>query len=99
MKTLFPSRKVNRAMWQGEWPLTIDGGFLQLRTGNRVVLVFKQKIYGVNDAAKAERHFVLDQPRYVPIDEVWRDDPRVPGLKISLGPLIAMGLGLRDDDK
>lgn len=97
MKTLFPSRKVNRTMWQGEWPLTIDGGVLQLRTGNRVVLVTKKKVYAVNGPAKAERHFLLDQPRYTPIDEVWRDDPRVPGLKISIGPLIAMGLGLKAD--
>lgn len=96
MRTIFPSRKVNRAMWSGEWPLTIDGGVLQLRTGNRVVLVTKKEVYGVNGPAKAERHFILDKPRYVPIDEVWRDDPRVPGLKISLTPLILMGLALGD---
>jgi hypothetical protein len=99
MKTLFPSREVNRATWEGEWPLTIAGGVLQLRDGHHVVLVAKQKVYAVNGAAKGARHFFLDRPRYVPIDKVWRDDPQVPGLKVSVGPLIAMGLALGKGDE
>lgn len=96
--TFYPTKRIDRESWEGEWPLTKDVAHLQRRAGDRVVLI-ADRVYAVNGAAKAERHFFLDRPRYVPIDEIWRDDPKMPGLKVSLGPLIAMGLALTESDR
>lgn len=95
--TFYPYRHVTRADFGDAWPLTVEAGTLQLR-GKSVVFLTDRKVYAVNGTAKADRHWILDQPRYVPIDEIWADAPNPPGLdlrfKVNMGPLIKAGLAL-----
>lgn len=102
-RILSPSLKISRATWGDDWPLTVDAGVLQLRSGGRLVFIADLagvgggEIYAVNGTAKAEKHLRLrHRLRYQPIDEIWADDPERPGFKLSLGRLIDAGLSPGD---
>lgn len=98
MNLFFPVLHVARTAWGDDWPLTVERGILQLRSGRHVVFLVGGKVYAVNGLAKAEKRLLSSRPRYLPIDEIWADDPRWPGLKKSLTRLIEAGLALRKSD-
>lgn len=73
-----------------DWPLTVDSGDLSCEGSNGFgAVVFTDpdgNEYGVNGVAAGQG--------YSPIDPIWKDDPELAGLKISIGPLIDRGLSL-----
>lgn len=87
MNLFCPTLHISRATWGDDWPLTVEEGTLQLRTGNRVVFLANGMAYAVNGSAAAEKHFVLDQPRYKPISWILAEGQ-------SVGGLIEVGLRL-----
>lgn len=73
-----------------KWPLTVDSGDLRCEGsqgfGSVVFTDPDGNEYGVNGVAVGQG--------YPPIDPIWKDDPELAGLKISIGPLIDRGLSL-----
>lgn len=73
-----------------DWPLTVDSGDLRCEGSDgfgAVVLTDPDgNEYGVNGVALSQG--------YPPIDPIWKDNPELAGLKISIGPLIDRGLSL-----
>lgn len=96
--SLYPSRRITRADMGDAWPLTVEEGILQLREGKHVLFHHGGQVYAVNGTAISARHWILDKPRYRPIDELWADAESLPGLdlrlKKNIGPLIKLGLAL-----
>ena len=79
-----------------KWPLTVQSGTLRcepLSTMPKVKLVTftsNGKTYAVNGIARghAKKH------GWRQIDEIWKADPKVPGMKINIDLLIDRGLAL-----
>ena len=98
-RPFFPSIKIDRAAWVRRfgdtWPFVVDAGVLQLRGKSIVFIVAHGKTYAVNGKAKTDKHFILDQPRYESLDDIWADDPKMPGCKTNIGPLITLANGLK----
>lgn len=77
-------KRVTRADFGEAWPLTVDAGELECVevTGRVHVLVIHVggKTYAVNGTA-------IDRG-YQRIDPIWRDNPRIKGAKMDMGPLL-----------
>jgi hypothetical protein len=83
---------VPETTWTDEpWPLTISEGTLACESISanlgRVTFTTGGNTYWVNGIAKAAQ-------RYADLDEIWRDNPDIPGTKVNIGPLIDRGLAL-----
>jgi hypothetical protein len=72
------------------WPLNVDSGDLRCEGSKGFgAVVFTDpdgNEYGLNGVALSQG--------YPPIDPIWKDSPELPGLKVSLGPLIDRGLAM-----
>jgi hypothetical protein len=86
-----PAGLVERATWtDGRWPFTVDVATLLCTKGvggERVLVVADREMYAVNGTAKSSK-------LYPPFDVIWLDDPKAPGLKINIGPMIERGRAL-----
>ena len=86
-----PRGYISQATWiDGLWPFTVPDGTLMCGVGKRVTFIAtppggKRDMFAVNGAAK---------PFFASIDPIWRDDPEVPGLKVSIDKVLTRGLGL-----
>lgn len=69
------------------WPLTVDAIRVRCMYGNEVVLDADGTVYALNGTAKARK-------QYADLAPIWRDDPTGVGLKMSLQPLVDVGLPL-----
>lgn len=78
---------VSRKQFGDTWPLTVEEGHIRCLSGQAVVFSAGGYVYAVNGTAKG-------RDKYRDIDEIWRDDPVYPGLKINIGPLLDYGLSL-----
>jgi hypothetical protein len=83
----WPRVEISAATWGEGWPLTVDRGRLELRNKHHVIFIAGRRQYAVNGLAKQNKW-------YRPIDEIWADNPDVPGLKKNIGKLIERGLSL-----
>lgn len=73
--------------------MTVDAGVLSCEShGGGVHSVFftdpEGKRYALNGIAEGHH------PELPPIDQIWAPNPKVPELKINIGPLIDRGLEL-----
>ncbi|WP_170981105.1 DUF2511 domain-containing protein [Mycolicibacterium sp. CR10] len=87
-----PAGLVERQSWPGRWPFTIDSATLLCQGGAggaRVTVVANGAMYALNGTAK-------DAQLWPPFDAIWLDDPKFPGAKINIGPMIDHGLSLCD---
>ncbi len=74
-----------------KWPLTVDSAKLECRNSvspgmGAAIAHVNGKTYALNGLAK--------QKGYPDIRPVWRDDPKIPGAKVSISPLIKRALDL-----
>jgi hypothetical protein len=69
------------------WPFTVDEGRVECRRGQSVVFITGGTEYAVNGAAQT----VLGLPG---IDPIWRNDPKIAGAKVNIGPVLDAGLEL-----
>jgi hypothetical protein len=78
---------VTRQQYGDDWPFTVERGDLWCRSpGKNVVFVVNNVVYALNDEARAAKRWRdIDGP-------MWRDNPKMPGTKVSLSPLINRGL-------
>lgn len=65
-------------------------GTVRCVLGNSVVFVTDDTIYALNGLARGR----MEQEGWREIHEIWLDNLDLPGTKISIGPLIDLGLGL-----
>jgi hypothetical protein len=86
-----PTGYVTRETLGDDWPLTVDDGRLACNAQGHVTLASAGVTYAVNGTAKGA---IESGAPYQPIDTIWRDDPNVAGLKVSLQPLLDIGLSL-----
>jgi hypothetical protein len=86
-----PAGYVTRAMMGDDWPLTVDAGQLACNAQGHVTFASGGVTYAVNGTAKGA---IANGAPYQPIDTIWLDDPNVAGLKLSLQPLLDIGLSL-----
>lgn len=78
--------EISREEYGESWPFTVDSGRLECWRGSAAVFVADGTVYQLNGVAKQMGH--------APIDPIWRDNPAIPGTKISLGPVIQRALTL-----
>lgn len=78
--------EISREEYGENWPFTVDSGRLECWRGPAAVFVTDGTVYQLNGVAKQMGH--------APIDPIWRDNPAIPGTKISLGPVIQRALKL-----
>ena len=87
------SRTISQREYGKDWPLTIDSATLYERF-NAVWVEVDKKKYPLNGRA----HSIL--PHYghsiSDLNEIWKDDPNIEGMKISIHQLIQDGLALED---
>lgn len=81
------TKAVTRGDYPATWPLTVDAGTLECIDGGKVTIKIGSIRYALNGTARTDN--TLE-----PVDPIWADDPHTPGLKLSIGPLIADGLKL-----
>jgi len=79
---------LSRADFGKQWPLTVEAGVVSCENYSVIFMDLEGKRYVVNGTATA--HY-----KYLPeIDEIWAPDPKVPGSKINISPVIERGLEL-----
>ena len=93
------SVKVTESEYGKKWPFTVSEGTILCETipnqrPNIAILTFKvgSKEYALNGLAKAR----MEKRGFKDIVEIWKDDPEIPGAKVSVGPMIARGLKLAE---
>lgn len=74
------------------WPFTAEEMHLQCLPGNAVVVSDAETgaMYPLNGPAQNRARALALEP----LDKVWRDNPAIPGTKVSVGPVIEQGLQL-----
>ncbi|MDD2811013.1 DUF2511 domain-containing protein [Rhodoferax sp.] len=80
---------LSRAQMKEAWPFTVERGTLKC-TGGFVTFEVGNKTYAVNGSAKTKGLSI----GWVDVAAIWRDNPEIPGTKISIGPVISKGLVL-----
>lgn len=83
--TPVPPGYVSRADLGDAWPLTVESAVVECLPGRVLVVRAEGVTYALNGTAK-------DRGNYADIDPIWRDNPSIEGLKISLQPLLDRGL-------
>ena len=90
-----PNPGVSAETWDGQWPLTMDGGVLTCSRMAGVEVVYitdgEGRMWPLNGTASAHAARFGAEPE---INPIWRDNPEIPGTKISVGPLITRALSL-----
>ena len=72
-----------------KWPLTVSEARVNLLRGSVAILRAGGRTYALNGTAQSRG--------YQRIDPIWRDNPAIPGTKISISPLIQRALSLEED--
>jgi Protein of unknown function (DUF2511) len=87
-----PNEKtVSRADYGAKWPLKVESGTLRCDDPGAVTFTSNGTTYWVNGTAG---DYGADDQGWKDIRPIWANDPDIPGLKISIGPLIDDGLAL-----
>ena len=82
-----PAGYVSRAEFGTAWPFSVRAGVLRSEAGGAVVFRANGMDYAINGTAR-------QLGRWAEVDEIWLDDPAIPGNKKSIGPMIDRGLEL-----
>lgn len=74
------------------WPFKAEEMHLLCLPGNAVVVSDPESgvMYPVNGAAKSQANRLALEP----LEKIWRDDPEIAGVKVSIGPITERGLKL-----
>lgn len=76
---------IKKEMFPGKWPFKADEAKLSLSTFNALTIRINKKEYALNGVAAVRGYKALD-------NTVWKDNPEIPGAKMSLSPIIKYGL-------
>lgn len=76
-------RQVSRAEFGEAWPFTVDEGYVDCLPAQAAVFKANGTTYAINGLARS---------RYPAVDPIWRDNPEIPGTKVSIGSMIDLAL-------
>lgn len=79
--------RISRDDFGDDWPFTVDEGILACVGVSEVVFKAGGKTYAVNGMA-------VGTGKYAEVEEIWADNPSIPGTKKNIGPIIDRGLEL-----
>lgn len=83
-KALGAGLEVSKSEFGDSWPFTVEGGVVDCVDGQAAVFKVEGKTYQLNGFARSRG--------YAPIDPIWKDNPDIPGTKISIGEMIRVAL-------
>jgi Protein of unknown function (DUF2511) len=86
---------VRQADFGYAWPFTVPEGVLScVSDAGRQAVIFEAGgvRYGVNGTARGAK--VSERLRLADLRDVWRDDPAIPGAKVTTWEVIQRGLAL-----
>lgn len=86
---------LRRSEFGSKWPLSVDEGTVVcIQDAGRVVIFFESDgtRYAVNGTSKGPT--TMARFRLQRINDIWLDNPELPGTKISIGPVLDAGLRL-----
>jgi len=72
-------------MYGENWPFTVISGVLECRNYKEVIFKTGGIVYAINGQARG---------KYADPKSIWRDDPKIPGVKIPMNTIIQRGLKL-----
>jgi len=73
---------VSKDKYGDQWPFTVDFGILACRRWNAVIFRTEDhQVYALNGKAIAMK-------KYKDVRQIWKDNPNIPGAKVSLSRLI-----------
>ncbi|MFB2832981.1 DUF2511 domain-containing protein [Floridanema evergladense] len=78
---------IERSQYGDNWPFTVEAGVLSCTEREEVVFASGRTIYALNGAA-------INSGKYVKIEEIWADNPAIPGTKKSIRDILNKGLEL-----
>ena len=84
-----PPGYVSRAQLGAAWPFSVAAGVVRCELGGAVVFRANGVDYAINGTARG-----LD--RWAEVDDIWLDDPSIPGTKKDISPILDRGLQLCD---
>lgn len=77
-------KEVSAADFGDRWPLTVPSGKVNCIKPNAAIFIHEGTTYQLNGMAS--------QQGYTSINGIWRDNPSVPGTKVSISPLLEAAL-------
>lgn len=87
-----PSKYISANEFGDRWPLLVESGYVDCERGGCVVFRSGGETYAINGNAmswKARRG-------YSDLEPIWKDDPKIPGVKVSIAPILDAGLRFCD---
>src|SRR5690625_3258800 len=66
------------------WPFTVESGKVDGARGLAAIFITEGREYQLNGVASSLG--------YQPINPIWRDNPKIPGTKVNIGPMIDLAL-------
>ena len=81
----------HRSDYGSRWPFTVDSVTLHCAGSEGFGAVWVETggyKYALNGVAETRFDYIL------PLERIWRNNPNLPGTKISIGPMINEGLAL-----
>lgn len=94
--SLAASISVSQDQFKDSWPLAVTSGTLKCEpvpgSPKMHLVTFSSggKVYALNGIARGH----AKKRGWLEVRSIWKDNPEIPGAKISIGPLIDHGLGL-----
>lgn len=87
-----PTGQITRADYGDAWPFTVEAGQVRCMHmrgpgSNEVVFIAEGTAYAINGTAKGTK-------QYADVAPIWLDNPKAAGLKVSLQPILDLGLAL-----
>jgi hypothetical protein len=83
------SIKIQVKDFPNNWPFTVSEGILRCDK-QAIIFVSNGETYAVNGIARA----IGIKKGWKEIDKIWKEDPKIRNLKMSLSPIIDRGLDL-----
>src|SRR5438067_6794663 len=89
------SAKITKVEFGEKWPFTVSEGVLTCTPYGQLHLITfsaNGKVYGLNGTARN----LAKERGFAEIDEIWKNDPQVEGLKINIDPILQKAFTLCD---
>ncbi len=81
---LSSGKTITRTEYGSSWPFTVESGAIDCVDRFAAIFISNNVRYQLTGFASTMG--------YKPIDSIWRDNPEIPGSKVSLGPITQLAL-------
>ncbi len=84
------TKLLRRADFGDRWPFTVEQGYVMCVSGSAVVFRANDATYAINGQASG----MAARNGFRPAEDIWRENPSIPGTRINIKPVIDAGLAL-----